>query len=107
AEIAAMLGMCTLGEDFAVLLDLVLRDADRLRSQMHDLGVQLARGQRDGAAAADRGAAGERADALVDTQRIAADDRNLLRRHAELAGRDLRERGLEPLPLRRHAGEDR
>ena len=43
------------------LLDLVLRDAERARGQAQGLGAQLARGERDGGAAHDGGAAGERA----------------------------------------------
>jgi hypothetical protein len=55
---------------------------------------------------ADHGrAAGERADALRDAERVAADDTDLVRSDAELAGSHLGQRRLEPLPLRRHAGE--
>src|SRR5207249_1248537 len=57
-------------------------------------------------AADNGGAAGERADALRDAERVAADHADLVRRDAELVGGDLGQRGLEPLPLRRHAGED-
>ena len=71
------------------------------------LGAQLARGERDGAAAHHGGAARERPDAVLDARGVAADDADVLRRDAELVGGDLGQRGLEPLALRRHAGERR
>ena len=82
-----------------MLLDLVLRDAEGVRGETHGLRVQLARCQRNGAAAHDRGAAGERADALADPQGVTADYRDILGRDAELARGDLGERRLQPLPL--------
>lgn len=44
---------------------------------------------------------------LADPERVSTDNRDILRRDPELAGRDLGERGFQPLPLRGHAGEDR
>ena len=99
SELDPALGAGALGEHLAVLLDLVLCDAERLRGKTHRLRVQLARCQRNGAAAHDRRAAGERADALADPQGVTADHRDILGRDAELARGDLGERRLQPLPL--------
>ena len=98
-ELDPTLGAGALGEYLAVLLDLVLRDAEGVRGETHGLRVQLARCQRNGAAAHDRGTAGERADALADPHGVTADHRDIFRRDAELARGDLGERRLQPLPL--------
>ena len=54
----------------------------------------------------DRGAARERRNAPVEPARVAGHDLDVRRRDAERVGRDLRERRLVRLPLRRQAGRD-
>jgi hypothetical protein len=99
SELDASLRLGPLGEDLAMLLDSRSSATPSVWArEPHCLGVKLARGERDGAAAHDRGPAGERADALADAERVAADDRHVVGRDPELARGDLSERGLEPLP---------
>src|SRR5206468_5607302 len=95
-----------LGEHLAVMLVRRLRDPQRLRGEPHALCAQLARRQGHRVAADDGRAAGERADALRDAERVATDDADVVRGDAELVGGDLGQRGLEALALGRHAGED-
>ena len=92
-------GVTAKSEDLAVLLHLVLRDPQRLRREPYALRAKRARRQRDRVAANDGGAAGERADALRDAERVAADDADVVRGDAELVGGDLGQRGLEALAL--------
>ena len=102
----AVLGPAAVGERRAVLLDFVLGDAQYARGEADRLRAEVARGERDRVAAHHRGAARERADALLDARGVAGDHGDVLGRHAELVRRHLGERRLEPLPLRADAGED-
>ena len=100
-----MLGTCAVGEGQAVLLDVVLGDAQRVGGEADGLGAEVARGEGHRVAAHHRGAARERSDALRDARGVAGDHGHVLGRHAELVRRHLRERGLEPLPLGAEPGE--
>ena len=80
-------------------LEGVARDPQRLRAH-------LAGGERDRVAAHDRRPRGEGADGVAEPAGVAGHDLDVLERHAELVGGDLRERREVALPLGGQAGRD-
>ena len=87
-------------------LEVVLGDLQRVGGDPQRLGLHLPRGQRDGRPAHHRGARGERADGVRHPPGVAGGHLDVLERHAELVGDDLRERGPVALPLRGQAERD-
>ena len=90
--------------DRAILqFEVGLRDLHHFRGDLFDLGCDFDGGEMGRVAGIDGRARGERAHAQRDPAGVASDDRNVLERHAELIGDDLRERGFVALSVRRGA----
>src|SRR5205085_1118931 len=85
-ELDALTRVAATTERLAVLLHVVLVDAERLCREPHALGAERARSERDRGAADDGSATRECSDAMTEAERVAADDGDFARGDAELAG---------------------
>src|SRR6185369_7605683 len=85
--------------------DLQIRGSDlqHVRADGEDLLPERAAGAQDGGPGVGGDAAGEAADAVGDRAGVARDHVDVLEAHAHRIGRDLRERRLVALALRRRA----
>ena len=95
-----LIGRAADGELPGLVLDVLLGHLEQVRRELHRLLADAAGDHRRRRAGRGRGPRGVRAEAVRRVVRVAVHDLDVLRLDPELAGDDLGERRLVPLPLR-------